>query len=79
MAVVSVLGAMHWSVLAAFGLLDPEEGGRFSAPQFPAPSANSWVTELDKFRAASHRVSQPVGVFFVFFLFYLRGFINVCL
>lgn len=41
MAVVSVLGAMHWSVLAAFGLLDPEEGGCFSAPQFPAPSANS--------------------------------------
>lgn len=66
---------MHWSVLAALGQLGLKEGGCFSAPQCAAPNAKSWVTELEKFRAVSHRVSQPFLSFF--FFFHLRGFINV--
>lgn len=58
---------MHWSVLAALGQLGLKEGGCFSAPQCAAPNAKSWVTELEKFRAVSHRVSQPFLSFFFFF------------
>lgn len=49
---------MYWSLPAAFGHQKTKEGWCLNPHQFAASNTNSCVTELDKFRAVSDRVSQ---------------------